>query len=63
MFLVKCKCGCRLTLNDSHKEDEFRCPNCWERIYMDKVPRGEEQHAESISHIPDNAKITVTFDT
>ena len=69
MFLVKCKCGCFFTL----KKDDLKnpcpvCPNCRTKIPIDAYvsvaeDQGLSKVTSSISYIPDDAKITITFDT
>lgn len=70
MYLVKCKCGCFFTV----KEDALLgnrnliCQNCKAQIPLlstsELIDKKEiEKTALSVSYIPDNAKITVTFET
>lgn len=67
MLLVKCKCGCLFTLSDSYIDRPLvSCPSCRGPITIDLSSDGDSDRLEkaaSISRIPDNAKITVTFDT
>ncbi len=67
MLLVKCKCGCLFTLSDSYIDRPLvSCPSCRGPISIDLSFDGDadrHEKAASISRIPDNAKITVTFDT
>ena len=68
MFLVKCKCGCFFTIKaESLSTAWLSCQNCSARIpFVKGTEIGECRDllnaTESISCIPDNAKITVTFD-
>ena len=68
MLLVKCKCGCRFTLDEHRKRNNYvHCPNC-EGMFqvseetplyqLDELLKG----VESVSRIPENAKIEVSFD-
>ncbi len=70
MFLVKCKCKSVFTLGeDAIKNfDLLECPNCKSNIDFNiftsiESHRDLTSQVESISVIPDDAKITVTFDT
>lgn len=69
MLLIKCKCGCRFTLDESRKRNHYiRCPNCEERFQVDEDSRLNQlgeflESVESVSRIPENAKIEVSFDT
>lgn len=70
MLLFKCKCGSFFTINDTTvMQSRIRCPNCsesadlsfnWE---LSEFTRELTKSGFSIRVIPDNAKITVTFDT
>ncbi len=68
MFLVKCKCGCLFTLKESALNDfKLFCPNCKNKIDLNAYTSLVEhqnlpEQVESVSYIPKNAKITVTFD-
>lgn len=67
MLLVKCKCGCFFTINTEALDDRpIQCQNCKERIQLtekSEVSKFGTKSGITISAIPDNAKITVTFDT
>lgn len=69
MYLIKCKCGCSFTVKEDALSENRNliCQNCKAQIpllsiseLMDK--KEIEKAALSVSYIPDNAKITVTFD-
>lgn len=68
MFLVKCKCGSIFTLNDRwNPSSTMHCPNCDagginNEILNLKRGSGISASIESVSYIPDSAKITVNFD-
>lgn len=70
MFLLKCKCGCIFTLKNDPERRRYntKCPDCDKVIRFnsytsiaDSLELGDD--IESIRYIPDNAKITVAFDT
>lgn len=69
MFLIKCKCGCFFTVKKENLNYSYpSCPNCSARIPLNKDTELGNSHelcnaTESVSYIPDNAKVTVTFDT
>lgn len=70
MLLLKCKCGSFFTIKDTTvMQSRIRCPNYsessdlsfnWE---LSEFTRELTKSGFSIRVIPDNAKITVTFDT
>lgn len=68
MFLVKCKCSSIFTLTeDGIKSSRVKCPNCSKLIPIDQYTslsdnQGLTEVVEYVRSIPDNAKITVTFD-
>lgn len=74
MFLIKCKCGCFFTikaerLKEARVPDQpiLPCPNCGVDIPLGQHSSIEKfsklnDGTQSVSYIPDNAKITVTFD-
>ncbi len=68
MFLVKCKCGCLFILKENDLKDFLLpCPNCKSKIALNTYTSLAEsqqlsEQVESVNYIPDNAKITVTFD-
>lgn len=68
MFLIKCKCGCFFTLKkESLTLDFYQCLNCKNNIpvsayTLDMNNPDLASKTQSISYIPDNAKITVAFD-
>lgn len=70
MFLIKCKCGCFFTIRpEAISPDGFNCPNCRNYLELTRYSKVFGVFAEqaipdfSISVIPDDAKVTVTFDT
>ncbi len=69
MLLVKCKCKCVFTLDeDAMKEYRVYCPNCKCTIELNPYTSLNDRpklsdRVESVSIVPKNAKITVTFDT
>ena len=69
MLLVKCKCGCFFTVKESSlSAHDLQCQNCKEKIRLwdtSNVLESSKDFAESgitVSAIPDNAKIAVSFD-
>ncbi len=66
MLLIECVCGCKFTLSEpSNLPLVVNCPNCGDRLSMEgKSYLGADlpKNIKSIHKIPDNAKITVTFD-
>ena len=75
MFLIKCKCGCFFTIKaESLKtlerqsgEHKLCCPNCAAEIPLGAGTEiGDAKNlaeaTQSVSYIPDHAKITVTFE-
>ena len=69
MFLVKCSCGCFFTVKaESLDLDGLDCPNCRKYIELGKRGRVADVFGEqgepgiTIHAIPDNAKLTVTFE-
>lgn len=70
MYLVKCKCGCFFTVKEDAllENRNLICQNCKAQIPLlstsELIDKKEiEKTALSVSYIPDNAKITVTFET
>ena len=69
MFLIKCKCGCVFTITaDALDGSRLSCQNCKRKIDSDAFMSPEKRpdllkQFDSVSYIPENAKITVTFDT
>lgn len=69
MYLVKCDCGCLYTLQEDKLENALlsknrHCPNCGSKHDFD-INMSVQRLAGSgleISHVPNNAKIKVTFD-
>ena len=60
MFLIKCKCGCFFTVKKENLATDFyQCQSCKNKIPVSTYTLDTN---DTISHIPDNAKITVTFD-
>lgn len=69
MFLVKCSCKCFFTIKpESLTKDPIHCPNCKKAIELIDVSNPLEtipimqQSGISVSVVPDNAKVTVTYD-
>lgn len=68
MFLIKCKCSGIFTITDENLgETKKTCPNCRKTIPLDRYisvyeNQGLSELVEYVRYIPDNAKITVTFD-
>lgn len=70
MFLLKCKCGCIFTLKNDLERRRYntKCPDCSKAIRFNSSTSIADSleldnEIESIRYIPDDAKITVTFDT
>lgn len=72
MVLIKCKCGCFFTIKDSDilNTKRFRCQSCDNNVFVNDYECGlkdvQQAFSESemtLQKIPDNAKITITFDT
>ena len=70
MFLIKCDCGCIFTVKkEALSQYKLRCQNCKKEIRFYDISNVLESSKElfddglTISAIPDDAKITVTFDT
>lgn len=66
MFLVKCKCGCFFTLEESGmtvKSNERVCPNCGtcQDISTDSSIRTMNLNGTEIYRIPDDTKIRFEF--
>ena len=64
MFLIKCKCGCIFTVK-SVERHSLTCQNCKESVpFFKQMPVSDAFLIDGIEirAIPDNAKITVTFD-
>lgn len=71
MFLIKCKCGCFFTLKEAELMKDgiqkLNCPNCKKQISFNQFTSLRDnqdlpEQIDSITRIPDHAKITVTFD-
>ena len=68
MFLIKCKCGSIFTIHKDNLDDRnLLCPNCKKKIELNSYTsvaesQGLPNQVESITYLPNNAKITVTFD-
>lgn len=72
MLLVKCKCGCFFTLKEEslikNNNHALRCINCKEMIGFTEFSNVYEDFKKlsgsgiSVRAIPDDARITVTFD-
>lgn len=69
MFLIKCQCGSIFTIQEKNLADRYLlCPNCKKKIDLNSYTslaesQGLLEQVEKITYLPDNAKITVTFDT
>jgi len=70
MYIFKCKCGCMFTIN-SFKRDIVthpKCQNCGAAVSIfDEIEQAElfaalDKSGMTMQSVPDNAKITVTFD-
>lgn len=68
MFLVKCKCGCFFTVKkESLSRYNLQCQNCKEKIHLFDSSsvldssKDLEASAITVNYIPDDSKITVTF--
>lgn len=66
MFLVKCKCGCFFTLEESRMTVESNkrvCPNCGNRqdISIDNSIKAMRLDGTEIYRIPDDTKIRFEF--
>lgn len=69
MLLVKCKCGCLFSIKETSLSPyNLQCQNCKEKIHLwdnSNVLESAKEFLEAgitVSAIPDDAKITVTFD-
>lgn len=68
MLLIKCKCGCRFTLSETRERKHYiRCPDCEEQLPIDEETLSASlapllDAVESISRIPNGAKIDVSFE-
>ena len=69
VLMLKCKCGCFFTLkDDALTRARIRCPNCDERADtsfhwdLSEFSRELDRSGFTIRSIPDDAKITVTFE-
>lgn len=67
MLLIKCKCGCRFTLSETRERKHYICcPDCEKRLPIDNETfsvdlGGLLDSVESVSKIPDGAKIEISF--
>ena len=70
MFLIKCQCGCFFTINQKLPvvRNEFTCQSCKKSISLCNSLSSKEVQCElekagmTLQVIPDNAKITVSFE-
>lgn len=69
MYLIQCKCGCHFTLKTLAENKPLHCQNCEKGVVftaMDGYSAAMsklESAGFTVSRIPKNAKITVTFQT
>lgn len=71
MMIVKCSCGCLFTLKETSINSKrwISCPECGNKFYFDPERCISDTISEcsknfdSVQKVPDNAKLTVTFDT
>lgn len=70
MFLLKCSCGCFFTLKSSTDRwgTTKKCPNCgnstawYSTLELDELDRAVKDSGMTLQIIPDDAKVTVTFE-
>ena len=71
MFLLKCSCGCFFTLNppvENRWGTTRKCPNCgkdiiwYNSLEISAMDSFLKEAGMTMQIIPDDAKITVTFD-
>lgn len=71
MYLLKCDCGCVFTVKDilPNSSTCFTCQNCgkyfnlFKHIECDRLKQELDSIGMKIQVIPDDAKITVSFET
>ena len=71
MMIVKCSCGWLLTGRDTSINSKrwISCPECGNKFYSDPdrcmydMISEYSEKFDSVQKVPDNAKLTVTFDT
>lgn len=71
MLLIKCKCGCFFTVKDDwfeHNRRHLSCQNCDTDIpldpytYISDLKLALEKAGAVVSAIPENGKMSVSFD-
>lgn len=71
MFLLKCSCGCFFTLkppSENRWGTTRRCPNCgktvtwYSSLELCELDKAVADAGMTMQIIPDNAKLTVTFE-
>lgn len=70
MYLFKCECGCVFTVKNLKHDSEihFKCQNCgkgfssFNHIECDQFKQRIKAIGMTLQVIPDNAKITVSFE-
>ena len=71
MLLIKCKCKCFFTLPEDFfdSSNRVRCPNCKNDFWVGpedpsilSLKQKLEEAEMSLRHIPDNAKMHISFD-
>ena len=67
-ILVKCDCGCIMTIRDRESKKPLVCQNCGKELDLYKAENNGDGRDEimfeprvEFSVVPDNAKISVTF--
>ena len=70
MYLFKCKCGCLFTIKSFKRgvTTNIKCYNCgtslslYEELEIQELEQNLDEIGMTLQVIPDNAKISVTFD-
>ena len=68
MLLVKCKCGCSYTLDESKIKigQWIRCPQCEESVHTSgnrfQLMENLSEKGFTIQRVPETAKFSVTFE-
>jgi len=69
MLLIKCECGSLFALKGDKQNFRLKCPSCerfiqiYEEMELRELKDVAAQKGFTVQSIPDDAKITVTFDT